>query len=103
MSFRKRMRGGVITTSHVLCPIRVTKHAVGRYCERNLMTPCREIEARIKKEVQRSRLFGLKNGFEHRERNGNVFVCKRERDELVVITVLLSVPKKYANFGSSFI
>ena len=103
MSLRKRMRSGVITTSHVLCPIRITKHAVGRYCERNLMIPGGDIEEIIKKEVRRSRLFGLKDGFEHRERNGNVFVCKRERGELVVITVLLSTPKKYANFGSSYI
>lgn len=104
MSFRKRVRCKYKSPSHVLCPIRVTKHALSRYCERNLIPyPKKDVIDRITREVEHSRLFGLKDGYEHRECNGNFFVCRREKDELVVITVLLSTPKKYANFGSSFI
>ena len=86
------------------CPIKVTKHAYKRFCERNLLSPNKKgIQSEIERQVSRSRLFGLRNGFELRECKGNVFVCKREDRELTVITVLLSSPKKYANFGTSFI
>lgn len=90
-------------------PIKVTNHAVQRHRERGLLDGSDDvIREDIIKKVRVSRLFKLKGREEHREWNGYMFVCKREKDKngidvVSVITELLATPRKLENFGKRYV